>query len=242
MAIKKTKKKEEPAEPAGAPKVFDVAKPGKTAADPTARPVIVGHGSMIKQDPMVVPIEVSDAETKMPASTEGVKIVPIVGVKSSKNEDKSVEADEKPEDADIKPEPEILESEKEESKDEETPAPEETSEEVVEPTPEEEPAEEKAEAGSTDSGSAATDALANQAASQKADQKKSEQEAKKAEELAKLIESKKYFVKVHQGPAGHSYASWLLVILFVISIGVVLAIDAGYLNVGIALPFDMIKN
>ncbi len=34
-------------------KVFDVSKPGKTTADPTSRPVILGHGP-VGEDPMVV--------------------------------------------------------------------------------------------------------------------------------------------------------------------------------------------
>lgn len=35
-------------------KIFDVAKPGETAADPTSRPIIVGHGKALQPDPMVV--------------------------------------------------------------------------------------------------------------------------------------------------------------------------------------------
>ncbi len=46
-------------------KFFDVAKPGKTAPDPTSRPIIVGHGERIKQDPMV-----SDASTSKPVKEE----------------------------------------------------------------------------------------------------------------------------------------------------------------------------
>jgi hypothetical protein len=37
----------------GTKKVFDVSHPGKTAAHAAGRPVIVGHTSMIKEDPMV---------------------------------------------------------------------------------------------------------------------------------------------------------------------------------------------
>lgn len=38
-------------------KLFDVAKPGKTPASATSRPVIVGHKAIIKNDPMVTPEE-----------------------------------------------------------------------------------------------------------------------------------------------------------------------------------------
>ncbi len=43
-------------------KPFDVAKPGDTAADATARPLIVGHGSSLKQDPMVAGPPTVDSE------------------------------------------------------------------------------------------------------------------------------------------------------------------------------------
>jgi hypothetical protein len=46
-------------------KFFDVAKPGKTAPDQTSRPIIVGHGARIKQDPMV-----SDSSTSQPDKEE----------------------------------------------------------------------------------------------------------------------------------------------------------------------------
>ena len=52
---KKTAKKDEPNEIPSAPAVFDVSKPGETAAHPTSRPVILGHTSMLKKDPMVSP-------------------------------------------------------------------------------------------------------------------------------------------------------------------------------------------
>lgn len=45
-------KKKTQEESPSAPKLFDVAKPGKTPAGATSRPVIVGHGSTMKQDPM----------------------------------------------------------------------------------------------------------------------------------------------------------------------------------------------
>lgn len=245
MATKKTKKKAEPEEPAGAPKVFDVAKPGKTAADPTARPIIVGHGSMIKQDPMVVDTDGSESKASTPPSTEGVKIVPISdGSDDDKKEKVAVEppAEEEktPEEAEPKAE-EATEPPAEEPKSEEPEVPEEPPKEEPQSSAEEQP-KQQAEENAPDAAAAATDTLASKAATQKEDQKKLEEEAKKAEELNKLVESKKYYVKVHQGPAGHSYASWLFFILLFTSIGVVLAIDAGLLNVGIALPFDLIKN
>lgn len=46
-------------------RVFDVAKPGKTAADPTSRPIIVGHGTRMKNDPMVNSGDKPDANVKV---------------------------------------------------------------------------------------------------------------------------------------------------------------------------------
>ncbi|MGI9027379.1 MAG: hypothetical protein ACR2FM_00850 [Candidatus Saccharimonadales bacterium] len=51
-------------------KLFDVARPGKTPAGATSRPIIVGHASTMKRDPMVMG-EVSD-ETK-PTEAEATR-------------------------------------------------------------------------------------------------------------------------------------------------------------------------
>ncbi len=50
-----TKKKSTEEESSAETKLFDVTKPGKTAASATSRPIIVGHGGAINQDPMVTP-------------------------------------------------------------------------------------------------------------------------------------------------------------------------------------------
>ena len=62
-------KKKDKEEPSSAPKLFDVAKPGKTAASATSRPIIVGHGSSMKQDPMVTspPSEEKKGNTEVSA-------------------------------------------------------------------------------------------------------------------------------------------------------------------------------
>ena len=59
-------------------KLFDVAKPGKTPPSATSRPVIVGHGSMVKNDPMVVRGDTEKDEGKQPfkISVRELKIVP----------------------------------------------------------------------------------------------------------------------------------------------------------------------
>ncbi|GAC1388112.1 MAG: hypothetical protein NVS1B7_7530 [Candidatus Saccharimonadales bacterium] len=64
-----------------ADKVFDVADPGKTPADPTNRPIITGHGAILGRDPMVS----ETAHTADPAleSTES-KVDTAVTVKREK--------------------------------------------------------------------------------------------------------------------------------------------------------------
>lgn len=76
---KETKAKTAPPVPkAVAAKVFDIAHPGKTAAHAAGKPVIVGHTSMIKQDPMVAPVKPAPAQaTPQPAVHREMTIKPI---------------------------------------------------------------------------------------------------------------------------------------------------------------------
>jgi hypothetical protein len=60
--------------------IMDVTHPGKSAANATSKPVIVGHGSMV-QDPMVAPSEQSKVAEQTIDSVsdvghEGVKVAP----------------------------------------------------------------------------------------------------------------------------------------------------------------------
>ncbi len=50
-------------------RIFDVAKPGKTAASAQSRPVIVGHRTLL-QDPMVKPSNSEDAKEEAPKTDE----------------------------------------------------------------------------------------------------------------------------------------------------------------------------
>ncbi len=193
----------------GAPKLFDVAQPGKTAATATSRPVIVGHGSMIKQDPMV-----SKPEPTKASSNKGVDLKPAAP----------------DEDNEVKPTQET--SDKEDKKQE-------SSDEQPKKEEPEKPAETENNEGET--GSEVANELAGQVASKKEEKAKADAQAKKSEEIEKLIESKKYFVQVHQGPSSQNLSTWVLVILLLAVVGVILAIDAEVLNVGLLLPFDLIK-
>lgn len=58
-------------------KLVDVAKPGETAASATSRPIIVGHGSTMKLDPMVKAAAGDAKDTPPPASvkTRGYTVI-----------------------------------------------------------------------------------------------------------------------------------------------------------------------
>lgn len=86
-------------------KVFDVSKPGETAADPTSRPVIVGHTGTRQQDPMVVE-EKTDEKTS-PANKEKLVLEP--------KRELNIEPPSELENSKKDPEPSVQPSEKEET-------------------------------------------------------------------------------------------------------------------------------
>lgn len=219
----------------GVPKVNDVAKPGETPSSPTSRPIITNRSGMIKQDPMVSgkPDDEENKDDQLEDKDSG---------KITKKAELNIKPAESAEDA------EQVEEEKPEPAEKQDTPPEETNSE------EEKSAEEKTEtsAGQSDDGaepstseSAAIDSLATNAEAKKASSKTAEEEQKKAEKIQELVNSKKYYVPIVEG--GHKassqrFATWLLLFLLVVAIGVYLAIDAGYIDIGISLPFDLIKN
>lgn len=75
---KKAAEKDETNEIPSAPAIFDVSKPGETAAHPTSRPLIVGHKSEIKQDPMVTSQENSEEAEEQPEEIVPNKSEPII--------------------------------------------------------------------------------------------------------------------------------------------------------------------
>lgn len=183
-----------------APPVFDVSKPGKTAADPSSRPLIVTHKPMVKQDPMVAP-EADENEKKKPLTPKREVVV--------------------------QPSEEL-------------------ANEKSEKTPEEEktPREDKPE-DSTPYESNDIESLAGEAQSKQKAKKEDEEIAKKAAEIENLIQSKKYNLPIHDGAyASRSiFATLLNILLIVLALATifVLAVDAGMVDVGLELPFDLIK-
>lgn len=241
MPAKKTPKSkaQKKSEPIGPPKVFDVAKPGETAADATARPVIVGHGTMIKNDPMVVDDETPKEEK--PVSNRGVSIKPIGDQDAENTEVVADKAEEPPAEGeqestktvdtaktDSQPEGQVVsQDDSDASKDGTQEAPEE-SEKVDQKDSETE-------------GEGVTNALTSELVAKKEAEEKSKEIAKRSKQTEELVESKKYFVNIHQGPTSGGVGKWLFLILIIALVAGLALIDAGLIDVGITLPFDILE-
>lgn len=232
---KKTKDEnpQEEADVKSAPQINDVAKPGSAPAPATSRPVITGHGSMIKKDPMVAggddkKEENDSAEDKKPLKKKTeIKLTPL---DEANSEESAEETDEK-----------VVEKE-------EAQEPEETD--VVEPAAEEpkpdvEKKDEETPENPSTSEAAAIESLAGSAQSKNPTTKEVEAEKVREAKVKELIETKKYNVQITEG--GHKatsqrIVSWILLLLLLCAVGVYLAADAGYIDIGVDLPYDLIKN
>lgn len=208
-----------------APPVFDVSKPGEIAATPTSRPIIVGHKAMVKKDPMVS--SNAAARDSKPAEEAPAKLV-------HKKE------------TTIKP---ISEEPKEEQKAKEVAPTEEkteepaASEEKPEPSEDSKPEEEADKPEST--GAGAIGALADEASDKRQSQKAKEEEEKKQAHIEELIKNGKYHLPVHDAAysGGRAFSLFIntLLIVLLLAVGAILAHDAGYIDLGLDLPFDLIK-
>jgi hypothetical protein len=192
--------------------VMDVAKPGKTAPDASAKPVIVGHKPMV-QDPMMT-AEVN-AETEKAGPEE--QLVAAATTSTAKKVIAPITREEEPGEV-------------------ESPEAETTPEDSTAQTTE------VGDTGeNTDSNdSAVVDAVIDQVGAKKPEGL-SEEELKRQEELDKLVADKKYFVpigKVHRNSSRLIIGFTLL--LLVVFLGLLLAIDAEIIEAGFTLPFDII--
>ncbi len=272
-------------------KVFDVAKPGKSAPSATSRPIIVGHKPSVKDSTVVTskgkgkkpasgtPEPESDALATAPVvpdmpdlskitlSSERKKIVPIsegtgteppAGDTTPGPEAPSAAAAEKPDDSqdsspaatDADTEPETKTKPTEDTAPDKAAAAADTANgtgQTAEGTPEESTGSKATndETGAASSDSAEVAALAGQAKTKQALDKQNEAEAAKRQTLEKLIDEKKYFVPIGESRRrrrSSRIANVLLLFLLLAAVGVYAAIDAGYLDVGLDMPFDFIKN
>lgn len=198
--------------------IEDIAKPGNTPADATSRPVIIGRGPVMR-DPMVndenEPSQMEPEAEKPPLPTTKKVIKP-------------VESDESPAQTEDNPD----ESEPSKGKPESDTKPSDESS-----------ADKPAETDDEVSDTAVVDAVLDQVD----DKKEQTAEDKAAEErqnlVNKLVAEKKYFLPL--AAAQHRRNNRIMLIVLVallpLIVGVVLAVDAGILDIGISLPFDLIK-
>lgn len=233
MVGKKTEKNDESKksdDSKSTPQVNDVAKPGLTAATPTSRPIITPHGGMIKQDPMVS--GGSDDKVVEEKSESRISMKPELKIKPVSGD--TPEDDDKEEDK----------AEPKQDKEADKPEQEDSKADTKDETEEDKPAGDKTD-DSTGDESAAIDSLASSAGSGKQTAQETEQEKKRGEKITELAESKKYYVSIVEGGHKASYERllvWLILFLLLVGAGIYLAIDAGYLNIGINLPYDFISN
>lgn len=190
--------------------IFDVAKPGKATPSPTSRPVIVGHGPMLK-DPMVSqqsqteePSSAPEPGQKLAAETHKTLTPP--SETSSPSETTDVAEPETAPPASGPTDAEIRETEKRQNE------------------------------------SAVVEAVANQAAKKKSG-KSTPEDIARQNELEKLIEDKTYFVPIGQVKRRHhKHVFWTIFILLILVLaGGYVAIDLDMLDVGIKLPFHILK-
>lgn len=198
--------------------VMDVAKPGKTPANATSRPVIVSNSAVVQdasvvQDPDATAAEMS--ETKQSLRTHTKVVSPIVIEDDTEDQDDSPkqEAEEKPAD----------------------------SEEVKKDTP----AEDKKTSQDDeplDNSSAIVDAVIDEVASQK-DKAQQNKEAVRADAVSKLVESKEYFLPIKQvnTQRGSKKPALVALLLLVATIvGLYALVDVGAIKPGFEVPFHVL--
>lgn len=236
-------------------KVFDVAKPGKTAPDASARPIIVTHRPMV-QDPMMSDAEKSSKEpeetkTTTPAEATAPPVAPATvsrGGKVVKPLDESPEI--QPDDSSVssKTTAKVDLSTEASAKAEKTSAGSAETDQEKPPSTEEKVEVPKAAATDDSNTTSSDEAVAEESEDKKtkenAEAKEAQEEQERQAAIEKLIEEKKYFV--HVGEVHHKRKSRsvivLLLLLIVIAAGGYLAIDAGFVETNFELPYNFIQN
>ena len=219
------------AEPSEKAKVFDVSKPGKTAAGASSRPVIVGHRTILK-DPMVTePTATVEEDTPNQISAQPPS-APDLPAKSNEPTSSAGTSGERT------IEPPTKQADK---------------------TPEKESADQspsdKEAAKATDSNresfgdnpdSAAIDSTAGQAAAKKQAEKAAQEAAAQQAAMEKLVTDKKYFVPIGEKTRKKRSLRHILVgIILILVLGIVLAdvlIDRGIIKTSIKAPVSIFHN
>lgn len=214
--------------------VMDVTRPGKTPAAATSRPVIIGHGAMMK-DPMVRDNSREDnagGTMASPAHDQPLvqKAELTVAPPESKEPVESSTAD-----ATVKTEPVTTESDA-------AAVPESTDDEAGESS-QEESSEQTTESDEQLTEKGVVDAVVGQAAQNSKDKKKTEAEAAKQAAIEKLIKEKTYFVRIGQAHRAHKGGHGALVVLLILLVAAVAAYalaDLGIISIGIDVPVHIL--
>lgn len=226
MASSKTKTDNKTDEPK---KLFDVVKPGKTAASPTSKPIIVTNRPVLK-DPMMVVDSIpnaSDEKQEAPGKlSKRVRIEPLSDEESLKSDEPSEPAEEK---KTAQPEPDTAEHDTEKLE----------SDQPSELTPQAEagaPAELEAPKPETEQ----PDATDEEAGTAQVEQATSADEDKAAKELAKhqaaiekLVENRTYYLPVNavaKRRTKRHVALGVLLIIILAAAWVDIALDAGIIH------------
>lgn len=204
------------------PKIIDVTKPGQSAPDASARPIIVSHRPIVK-DPMVSAGGKTDPDTSSaielvegPSTIHaGNNIEPSAELKAqteaqAKTKNPPVTTDKPKSDSAVKSEDSKKEDEAPKSSD-----------------------------------AAAVETVAGETQTKKETEKLEAEEKAKQEALEKLIESKQYFVPIGQAKKASSsrVAVVLLIVIILAAVGFDLAVDAGLIKTDLFVPpIDLIKN
>jgi FtsZ-interacting cell division protein ZipA len=214
-------------------RVFDVSKPGETAAGPNSRPVIVRR-SMIKKDPMFSGDgEKSKAEAEdeeKPGKAEplavSVKDVPDPEAKQENAEEKTGKKGKKEEQPDAAPDNQADEVQPEADKQTET-----KSEDSDQPKPETEAPQDDASADDEpkNSDAATVETLAGDAKTAREAKNQSKENEEAAKERQKLIDSKQYFLNIGEAKrrkTGARVLTVLIILLILAGVAYLLALDA----------------
>ncbi len=201
-------------------KVMDVSRPGKGKIVPTSRPVVA---PLVADTPKN---DDTDAGTSTPETEQPAPLTPSSGHKV------------------IEPLSETAVTEDTETADAiEAAAPEESAAEQDSEGAEPEP--ETAAGQDQTSEAAEVNALAKAAEAKKLAAKEAEAQKKKEEELQQLIDSKQYVVPIGQGARSARSRSGMfvgvLLAVLVLLLAAYLLVDAGVVDPGFDLPFELIK-
>lgn len=217
-------------------KFFDVAKPGKTAPDPSSRPIIVSRGPQV-EDPMVSKKPPADSQppsaptVSASSAAAGSETAPSATAASSSNLSSSKRITITPLHDDVPPQTVATDTT------EDSPAPESTEEQAVEPP------EQRAEEPAAVSSAATVNAVAEQAGPAKKD--KNQEDVAQKEAIEKLVESRQYYVPIGETRQSRMLERILIIVLALMLLGLIgfnLAIDAGLIQTDIRPLFDFIKN